>query len=517
MNLNNLPDNPGCYLFKDKTGKVIYVGKAKCLSKRVKSYFQKRDLDSKTQALVRNIADVEFFVTDNEVEALVLENNLIKKFKPRYNIDLKDSKRYAYIQITEEDYPRLIIARQTGGPGKFYGPFVSGSSRDHLLEALIKIFQIRTCRKMPKKECIRYSIGLCSAPCIEKISSREYLDRVKACDLILRGNTQALVKILFAKMKEASARKDFEKALQIKKQIEAVKDLSEKQKVERIKRYDEDIINYVVNDGRVYLTLFNSNKGVLENKQDFEFEYSPEFLGEFISRYYSENKIPQEIILPTPLDEGLSEYLNRLSGNKIKITVPSTGEKKELLEMVMKNIEVVLFGDSDKIKDLKEKINLQNSPKIIECFDISHLSGTSTVASMVQFRNGRPDKSNYRRFKIKSVEGVDDYASIKEVIRRRYSKLKSQSLELPDLIIVDGGKGQLSSAIEELTLLDVRVPILSIAKREEEIFMPNNENPLVLDKKSKALRFVQEIRDEAHRFAIGYNRLLRKKEIRNDG
>ncbi len=514
INLSKIPKNPGCYLFKDSSDKVIYVGKAKNLSRRVKSYFSKKHEDAKTNVLVSHIRSVDYVVTDSEVEALILENNLIKKNKPRYNIDLKDSKRYAFIEVTGEEFPRLLVARKRQGNGHFYGPFVSGMSRDYVLNALKKIFKIRTCNKFPKRKCMRYDIGLCSGPCIGEISKADYLESVRGVGLVLKGKGRALVEILAKRMKEFSVGQDFERALEVRNQIKAIKELSQKQKMERDKKWDEDIINWVVYQDKVYLMLFNSRKGIMENKQSFEFDCSDNFLEEFLIQYYSDYPIPREIILPGKVGEDLEEFLERLAEHKVRISVPKKGEKKDLLDLVKKNIEINLFGDSEKVLELKEKLKLNENPSVIECFDISHLSGTSTVASMVQFRDGKADKNNYRRFKIRGVDGIDDFACMQEVVRRRYSKLKRENLEMPNLIVIDGGKGQLSSVIEILEELKLKIPTVSLAKREEEVFVPRRSNPIILDRRGKALKLLQEMRDEAHRFAIKYNRLLRVKKVR---
>jgi len=510
---SNIPENPGCYLFKDVSGRIIYVGKAKNLRKRVRSYFQKNDLDPKTEALVRNIDSVDFIVTDNEVEALILENNLIKKNSPKYNIDLKDSKRYAYIELTEEKFPRLLVARRKDDTGKFFGPFVSAAARDHILSVLRKTFQIRTCKRMPEKPCLRYHIDLCSAPCAGNIESAEYSERMQAVESILKGGTTELIKSKKREMKEASDRLDFERALKLRNQIEAIEWLMEKQKMELSKRYDEDIINYIVRNERVYLILFNVYKGTLENKQEFEFEYRDNFLEEFLIRYYSENTVAAEILLPQEIDSSLISFLRMKRGGRVSVKVPKIGDKKQLLDLVIKNVEASFFSDIEKLEALKRALHLPDIPVVIECFDISHLSGTSTVGSMVQFRDAKPDKSNYRRFKIKTVDGIDDTKAIAEVVRRRYTRLLKESSEMPDLIIIDGGTGQLNSGVRELKKLGLEIPIISIAKKFEEIHTPGLAFPLRLPRRGKALKLIQEIRDEAHRFAISYNRLLRKKEL----
>lgn len=508
--IKSIPHSPGCYQFKDNHGMIIYIGKAKDLAKRVSSYFQKKDHDPKTQVLVSQIDDVDFIATDSEAEALILENNLIKKYSPKYNIDLKDSKRYAYLMITEEKYPRLLLARNKSEKGRYYGPFVSADTREEVRELLIKTFKIRTCKKLPKKECLRYHIGLCSAPCIGAISDEEYEKNVESAEFVLSGKVKELIKKLEDEMKNASKQKRFEEALKIREKISALSWLTEKQKMERDKSYDEDIISYKISSGKVYLMLFNVHNGMLENKQSFVFDFKEGFLSEFILLYYSENKRPKELIVPEEIDENLSEIY------KFRIIVPKIAEKKKLIELVDKNIELTFFSGEAKLVDLKEKLRLPELPMVIECFDISHLSGTATVASMVQFRQGLPDKSNYRRFKIKSVDGIDDFSSIAEVVRRRYLRLIEEKKEMPDLIIIDGGAGQLSSAISELNKLGLKIPTISIAKKFEEIYFPGRKMPLVLDAKTKALKYIQQIRDEAHRFAISYNRLLRKKSLTED-
>ncbi|MEA1999782.1 MAG: excinuclease ABC subunit UvrC [Euryarchaeota archaeon] len=507
----NIPDNPGCYLFRDCSNRIIYVGKAKNLRKRVKSYFRKNELDPKTEAMVQKIDSVDFIVTDNEVEALILENNLIKKHSPRYNIDLKDSKRYAYIELTEEDFPRLLIARRKEGSGKFFGPFVSAAARDYLLSALRKSFQIRTCKRMAKKPCLRHQIELCQAPCTGNISKVEYSERIRSVELILKGKTNEFIKSKTREMKSASDKLDFERALVLRNQIEAIERLKEKQLMELQKKYDEDIINYIIKDGRVYLILFNIYKGILENKQEFKFETSANFLDDFLVQYYSENTVPAELILPQEIDDALISFLKLKRNGTVNVKVPKVGDRKQLLELVLKNIELSFFSEVEALEALKNELYLPEIPAVIESFDISHLSGTSTVGSMVQFQNAKPAKSNYRRFKIKTVDGIDDVGAIAEVVRRRYTRLVKEQSELPDLIVIDGGIGQLNSALAELRKLGLRIPIISIAKKFEEVYVPGLTFPLRLDRRSKALKLIQQVRDEAHRFAISYNRLLRKK------
>ena len=513
FDVKNLPQNSGCYLFRNKNDKVIYVGKAKNIKKRVRSYVQKKELNIKTQNMVKRVEFVDFIITDNEVEAFILENTLIKKYQPKYNIDLKDAKSYAYIRITNEDFPRILIARSKKGKGKFYGPFVSAKERDYVLRFLRKTFMLRTCKRMPKKPCLRYHIDLCSAPCAKRISKQDYDKEIDKVKLVLSGNTIKLIKQMKKEMNEYAKKSQFEQSLKLRNEIIAIEKLRERQNMQRQKRYNEDVVNYQIKDDKVYLILFNIYKGTLTNKDEYIFDYIEDFFDEFIIQYYSDNPIPKEIIVPKKMNDSIVSFLQTEKRGKVKITTPQKGEKKQLLELVEKNIDITFFAGVDKIDAIKTKLKLQETPVVIECFDISHLSGTSTVGSMVQFRNGKPDKNNYRRFKIRSVKNIDDFAAIAEVVRRRYVRLKNEGSELPNLIIIDGGRGRLNFGLKELEKLDLKIPIISIAKQFEEIYIPGKLQPLRLEKKDKALKFIQEIRDEAHRFAINYNKLLRKKEL----
>lgn len=314
-------------------------------------------------------------------------------------------------------------------------------------------------------------------------------------------------------MNTASHNNHFETALKKRNQITAIQHLNQRQKMQRQKHYNEDIINYEIKDNIVYLMLFNIHKGTLHNKNEFIFDYTDDFLTEFIIQYYSEKQIPKELILPKKTSDALQTFLEEKKQNKIRITTPQKGEKKQLLNLVLKNIEITFFADIDKVETLQNKLQLQDPPNIIECFDISHLTGTSTVGSMVQYRNGKPDKNNYRRFRIRTVEGIDDFTAIAEIVKRRYTRLQNEDAELPHLIIIDGGRGQLNFALQELETLNLKIPIISIAKQFEELYIPGEPQPIRLSPKDKALHYIQEIRNEAHRFALQYNRLLRKKEL----
>lgn len=514
IDLATLPHTPGCYLFSDAGGTILYVGKAKDLRKRVTSYFQKRDHDQKTKNLVALIASVDLMVTHTETEALLLENNLIKKHQPKYNIDLKDAKRFAYIEITRETFPRIGIARQARREdASYFGPFVSATERDALLKVIKRIFLLRSCRKMPRRACLRYHLQSCSAPCIGAISETDYGLQVDRASALLHGKSRELLDQLRAEMAVYSVQQEFEKALILRNQIAAIERLAERQHVERPKESDQDVIAFTVAGDRVYLMVFSVERGLLSGKQEYSFDHHADFLEEFLVLYYADRTPPQELILSCAVGEGMAGYLSERKGRSVKVTVPKMGEKKKLVELVEKNIGHAFMKNEMKVKDLQASLCLVQSPSVIECFDISHLSGTSMVGSMVQFRNGEPDKKNYRRFKIRTVEGIDDVASVAEVVKRRYHRLINEDASFPDLIIIDGGRDQLSAARGALAGLGLSIPVIALAKRMEEVYLPGEILPLHLDDKGMALHFLQEIRDEAHRFAIAYNRLLRSRTL----
>jgi excinuclease ABC subunit C len=410
----DLPQNPGCYLFSDATGRIIYIGKAKNLKKRVSSYFQKTDHGPKTNRMVSEAASLDFIITDSEVEALILENTLIKRHQPKYNIDLKDAKSYAFIRISNEPFPRIGIARYHGKKidGTLYGPFVSAAERDQILSFIKQTFHLRTCKKMTKRACLRSHLGTCSAPCQGKISETAYRDQIHSADLLLKGKNQDLIGELKERMTTHATKEEFEQALTIRDQIVAIERLSDRQYMHRQKQANEHIINFQVISEAVYLILFTIERGTLTSKEEFIFPETEEFLEEFIIQYYATVKPPNELILPELPDESVREYLENIRGTQVTLTVPRQGAKKHLLDLVSKNIEASFFTGKIRLIELGEALRLSGPPEVIECFDISHLSGTGTVGSMVSFRDGRPDKKNYRRFKIKTVEGIDDFASI---------------------------------------------------------------------------------------------------------
>lgn len=389
----NLPPEPGCYLFRDEKDTIIYVGKAKNIKKRVSSYFQKRHRDAKTGQLVSHIGTVDYIVTANEVEALILENSLIKTHQPRYNIDLKDAKQYAFIHFTAEPFPRIHIARRAEGDGTFFGPFVSAAERDYIFSLVKKLFRLRTCKKMTRRGCLRYHIHTCSAPCRQEIRRDEYAASVKKASMVLKGKCGELISSLKDEMEDSSRSLNFEHAMVLRDQINAIDHLSERQDMSRRRSDDEDIINYRISGNSVFLMLFHVHKGTLAHKQEFVFGHGEEFLEEFLVQFYSDNPVPSEVILPDEVGDVLSDFLAVRLGRKVTVTVPKIGAKKRLLDLVMKNIEISYFGEEIKLEELKEILGLGDLPAVIECFDISHSSGTDVVGSMVRFTNGRPDKN----------------------------------------------------------------------------------------------------------------------------
>jgi len=502
--ISKLPVSPGCYLFKDKEGTIIYVGKAKYLRKRVSSYFQKTEHDPKTTMLISKICDIDFLITQTEVEALILENNLIKRYYPKYNIDLKDSRRYAYLKFHGEgDYPWVEIVRKREGEGEYYGPFVSGTMRNHIVDVLRRNFKI-----LMKLPSIRIK---------KVIDQEEYRIRAKRVRLILKGHVKEVIDELEKEMKISSKRKLYEHSITRRNQILALKSLKDRQVMELKRQVDAHIINYAVDNEMIYLLVFNMRKGILEGKQKFSFPYREGVVEEFITQFYMTTQVPQIVIVPDKLSSSIGKYLEKLRGKSVEIVVPTRGEKKKLLDLVLKNVEATFFSGLESVIDLKIGLNLDKLPKHIECFDISHLGGTNTVASMVTFIEGQSDKSKYRKFRIRSVQGIDDFLAMEEVIRRRYRKggMLQKSMKLPDLIIVDGGKGQLSSTTKILNQLKIKVPVISLAKRLEEVFIPGKSDSIRLEPKSKGLLLLRAIRDEAHRFAINYQRSLRSRGLKN--
>lgn len=528
-----LPEKPGVYLMHDAEGKVIYVGKAVVLKNRVRSYF--RNLAShtpKVKAMVAKIAEIETIVTSSEVEALILECNLIKKYRPRYNISLKDDKTYPYLKVTvQEDFPRLLVTRRQSRDGaKYYGPYADAGAMHATVKLLRSMFPLRTCRKMnPDRPCLNYHIKRCLAPCAGRIGRSEYQQMIKSVCMVLDGRTTELERDLKRAMQEAAENYAFEEAARLRDQLQAVERLNETQKAVTNNGGDMDIIGFGKDMTGLCLQIFFVRKGKLMGRDNFFLEdagdTSDEVITAFIKQYYNEATfVPHEIVvpyLPEAAEQQLIEnWLAEKVQRKVVLLLPQRGVKKQLLELANTNAvklleerlrkgNLSLTSDVQAAEELQHILGVEHSLARMDCFDISHTQGTETVASMVVFRNGSPSKKDYRKYKIVSAEGKpDDFKSMKEVVYRRYKDYE----DLPSLVIIDGGKGQLSSALEVIRGLGLaELPVVSLAEREEEIFIPHQSKSIVLDRDSAALKLIQRIRDEAHRFAITYHRKLRSK------
>ncbi len=539
--LKTLPTRPGVYQFKNDKDKVIYVGKARNLRSRVRSYFHGSATNAKTIALVKKIKDVELVVTDSEIEALVLENNLIKELKPRYNIDLKDDKSFPFIKVTNEPYPQVYSTRQVIKDGsKYFGPYTSVKSMKSALRMIKQIFKIRSCKydinevtitKKKYKLCLDYHINKCDGPCEGLISEREYNEMVQEVIKLLRGKTDDLIKELETKMQKASSSLDFEKAGEIRDKLEQLKTISSKQKIVSNDFIDRDVISVAFEDNDSACSIFNIRSGKLVGKKQLRLslkggEELPEIYNSIVKFYYGEHtEIPKEILFETePIDSDLlKQWLNLRAEKKVKFVIPQRGELRSLVNMCkqnailqLKEIQIQKMKKEGQVPfavaALQRDLRLIKPPKKIECFDISNLQGTDSVASLVVFVDGKPKKSLYRKFIIQDVEGPDDFASMQEVIRRRYTRILKNKQPLPDLIMVDGGKGQLSSAVAILNDLGLKqIPIIGLAKRLEEVFFPRKSEAESIAKTSSGLKLLQQIRDEAHRFAITFHRKRRNK------
>ena len=520
----HIPSNPGIYLMKNSEEKIIYIGKAKNLKNRVKSYFLKTQ-NYKTQKLVENISDIEFVLTDNESEAFLLESNMIKKYRPRFNIELKDQQRYTYLRISDEKYPRLLVARRTRdgkflGKGKFFGPFTQGSSKLLTIGTLRKAFQIRICTQLPKKVCLEYHLGNCEGPCEFKDAQEQYPKHVAALEEVLRGKNQTKIftQKLKEEMKQAAGMQQFERAKEIRDTLIRLDSLQTKQKMEYVKNSDEEYFGIGEQDQTATVMNFRMINGVIRDSDRFFFDLvGDNSFSNFLFQYYSTHKIPKFILvseLPDNL-ELLESLLSEQAGFSVQIQYPQRGKRKEIINLILKNIKLIhTKGGDPGLVELKELLNLSTVPKIIECFDISNHGEDFAVGSMSRFVDGKPNKSGYRKFKIKTVSGRDDYAMISEIIKRRYFRILEENSQLPDLIVIDGGKGQLSAALKSLQSLGLKTHCVSLAKENEEVFVPNQKNPILIPKSKSSLKILQHARDETHRFGVAYNRTIRKNQIK---
>lgn len=550
--LKQLPDLPGCYLMKDAAGTVIYVGKAVNLKRRVSSYFRGSH-DAKTELLVADIVDFETVVVDSEDEALILEANLVKRHMPRYNILLRDDKHYPYLRLTlNEDYPRLLIARRAKADGsRYFGPYPNAGGMHRAVEAILDIFPLRTCNgavlKSGARACLNAHIGRCLAPCEGRISRDEYSALVNQVAQFLQGKSQELIKKEKQAMEQAAAELDFEQAARHRDRMSALQQLQEKRLLDTgTGRGDCDIIaaacgddDALREDSAGVVQVFFLRDGVVVSREHFFINHASaggeaQVMSRFIVDYYGGGDRAPALICCSvePEDkDALEEMLSRQSGHKVTVSVPQRGDKKRLLGLVAENARIVLLNHLTSrlrreekaaagLEELRKTLDLPRTPARIECYDISHVQGTHMVGSMTVFTNGVPDTKQYRRFKIKTLDGSNDFAALQEVLERRWkhgmedrAKGKSDGFALfPDLLVIDGGKGQLSSVCQRLQEIGAAPSaIVSLAKREEEVFLPGRSAPVLLPRESEALHILQQIRDEAHRFAITFHRELRGK------
>ena len=530
--LKLLPENPGVYIMKNAAGKIIYVGKAVVLKNRVRQYFQsQRNHTPKVRAMVANVADFEFIMTASEVEALILECNLIKKHRPRYNISLKDDKSYPYVKVTLQDaFPRVYLThRITKDGARYFGPYTNVTAVHESLKLLRRLFPLRNCKTLQDRPCLEYHIHRCLAPCVGKVDKEEYDEMIRSVLLFLEGRTEAVERELEARMKAAAADYQFELAARLRDQLAAVKKVAEKQNIVT-GAGDQDAIGMARAAVGACVQVFFIRSGKMIGREHFllqgsEDESDEALLAAFLQQYYHRATfIPREILLPMEIAERelLETWLAEKKNAAVQILVPQRGTKHDIVAMAASNAEKFLADEAAKIQqanaqtlgaveELGKYLGLKKLPNRMECFDISHIQGSETVASMVVFEGGLPKKSDYRRFKIQSTEGKpDDFLSMREVTQRRYGDLPED--ELPDLIVIDGGKGQLSSALAIIRGAGHKdVPVVGLAKQFELVFREGESDPVVLPRHSQALYLIERIRDEAHRFAITYHRNLRGK------
>ncbi len=517
-----VPNDPGVYMFKDNGGEIIYCGKAKSLRSRVSSYFSSPNgLAIKTRHLVSKIGSIDWIVVRSEVEALLLENKMIKEHSPKYNINLKDSKTFAYIALTKDAFPRIMASRRADAKLETFGPYTDGAKRRELQRLVVNIFKIRTCRSMPKRACLNYHIGICTAPCIGLVNSEQYKNQVDRARLFLNGEYVQTAKSLREQMHEASEGRRYEKAMELRNQLDSIELISKRQVVDHERSYDQDVIAFRRLGERAIVVQMGIRRGVLLGKKDFEMDYQENFEQEFLRAFYSSNQIPREIIVNEKCwaddqeKDAMEQFLSRLRGAGVTIILPIKGEKRELLSLAEMNIEANMKHDGALI-DLQNELNLPTLPIVIESFDVSNTGDEHIVSGMVRFVNAKPDKGGYRKFKITTVDGANDFASIQEAVYRRYSRLKEEGAKMPDLILIDGGAEQLASAMKSLERLGIFVPAIGLAKRLEEIYLPGEQFPRSFKNNGRMMLLLRRIRDATHDFSLSYNRKRRQMKMRDE-
>ncbi|MBI4296363.1 MAG: excinuclease ABC subunit UvrC [Chloroflexi bacterium] len=542
--VKQLPTKPGVYLMKDARGNIIYVGKAASLRDRVKSYFgAPENLTAKTQLMVEKVHDVDFFVTNSEEEALVLELNLIKQYRPHYNVRLKDDKTFPYLKIdTTEDWPRIYVTRRLEeGTGRYFGPFASAKSIRQTVKVLRRLFPFRSCTRpitgADKRACLEYYVHNCVAPCIGAVSKEEYREVIREVILFLEGKEERLVRKLEAEMQKAAETLNFEKAALLRDQIQSVRRVVEEQRIATKVKGEQDVIALAAEKDQACVQVFFIRNSKIIGRESYVLqgtrdEAPPQIMANFIKQFYDSSPyVPPLLLLQYPVEDAelIERWLESRRGSRVNIQVPQRGNKRELVALVAENARQALQQLKiktlalpsvleDAMMEVKEKLNLPSQPARIEGYDISDIQGAMAVGSMVVFEDGKAKPAHYRRFKIKTVPGADDFAMINEVVKRRFKRVKEGVAEgswaiVPDLVLIDGGRGQLNAALDALRETGASdVSVASLAKEREEIFVPEKAEPIVLPGNSPALQLLQRVRDEAHRFALGYHRKLRKKE-----
>ncbi|NLU36214.1 MAG: excinuclease ABC subunit UvrC [Clostridiales bacterium] len=552
--LKNLPDQPGVYIMKDNKGRIIYIGKAVSLKNRVRQYFRSTGHTGKVGAMVANVADFEYILTDSEVEALILESNLIKKHRPKYNILFKDDKHYPFIKVTTgEEFPRILMTRRIKKDNnRYFGPYTSAKAVRETIEVIKRLFPVRTCNRKikegqkPDRPCLNYYIGQCWGPCLGNIKKQDYQRMIEEVCRFLEGKQEDVLKDLQKQMQEAADNLQFEKAASLRDKIQAIEKILENQKIMSTSMVDQDILAFYQEEDKTSVQIFFVRSGKLISAEryildDTADEDCKEIINSYLKQFYGNSAfIPKEILIQENVDdrEAIEQWLSERKGNRVYIRVPRRGEKFKLVQMALKNAKEYLQTYNSKAErefartrgaamELQQALNLAVFPSRMEAFDISNIQGAQSVASMVVFENGKPAKKEYRRFRIKTVEGQDDFASMAEIIERRFRKgleerkrlneegkdySQGKFAKFPDLIIIDGGKGQLGAALSSMRKLGVdNIPVFGLAEKNDEIYSRGEKEPIRLPSNSNALHLLQRIRDEAHRFALTYHRSLRTK------
>ncbi|MGA2523917.1 MAG: excinuclease ABC subunit UvrC [Candidatus Bathyarchaeia archaeon] len=518
---SEIPTSPGVYLYRDEADEILYIGKAKNLRSRVKSYFSSNDHSAKTRQLVSRIRSIDWIIVYNEVEALLLENKLVKQHSPKYNIDLKDAKTFAYISLTREPYPRVLTSRKVARKLESFGPYTEGFIRQDLQRLVVRVFKLRTCKTMHKRACLNYHIHLCNAPCIGKVTAEEYAEQIKEARSFLNGNYQQTITQLNAQMEQAAREEKYETALELRNQIASIRLVTEHQIVDNERRFDQDILAFKQVGDKMLAVQMGVRKGVLLGKKQFSVDLQPQVEQEFLKAYYTSNRIPREILLSKPVwqepeeKKALEEFLSTKRLAPVSLIIPRKADKLALVQLAEKNLESTLEVDSALV-DLQNELKLPTLPRVIECFDISNLGQEHVVSGMVSFKDAKPDKKNYRRFRIKTFVGQDDFAAVNEVVARRYKRLVEEKSQLPNLVMIDGGPGQVSAAKAALQTVGLNLPLIGLAKEHEEIYLQDDATPKVFDKNSRMMLLLRKIRDASHDFSLGYNLKRRQMKTREE-